>query len=160
MEWFTADQFTVVFRTVGIFLWALVLLRILGRKRLSHLTYIDLLLIISFGSAVGDVMIYPESTAKFLTSIVSITVVGIVVKLLDELSSHSGLANRIIDGHSQIVIERGKVVEGVLARENMSEETLLSLLREHGADAIHKVRWAYLEPDGELSVAIYKKFRQ
>ena len=159
MEIISPDFFTVIFRTVGIFIWALILLRCLGRKRLAHLTYIDLLLIIAFGSAVGDVMIYPESTTRFVSSIIALTIVAFIVWLLDEASSRSKFANRLIDGHSQIVINRGKVIDGVLHRENLSEEDLLSLLRENGVDAIHKVRWAYLEPDGELSVATYKKYK-
>lgn len=160
MEFITPDFFIVIARTIGIFLWALILLRCLGRKSLSHLTYIDLLLIISFGSAVGDVMIYPESTAHFVTSMVAVTVVAFVVWLLDEASSRSKIANKLIDGHSQIVINRGRVIDGVLRRVNLSEEDLLSLLRQNGVDAVHKVRWAYLEPDGELSVAVYKKYNR
>lgn len=159
MELFSYDLLVVITRTVGIFVWALILLRCLGRKRLSHPTYVDLLLVIAFGSAVGDVMIYPESIARFLTSMAAITIVAFVVWLLDEASSRFTFANTLIDGHSQIVINHGKVIEGVLGRVNLSEADLLSLLRENGVDAVHKVRWAYLEPDGELSVAIYKKYK-
>lgn len=159
MELFSHETIMAVGRTIAIFFWAFILLRLLGRRRLSHVTYIDLLLIISFGSAVGDVMIYPESTVNFVVSMVAITTVALLVKVLDEVSSQSVLGSRLIDGHSQIVIERGKVVDGVLGRENMTEDDLLSLLRENGVDAIHKVRWAYLETDGELSVAVYKKYR-
>lgn len=159
MDFLTLDFLITITRTIGIFLWALILLRFLGRRRLSHLTYIDLLLIIAFGSAVGDVMIYPESTARFTTSLVAITVVAVIVKLLDELSSRSKFANRLIDGHSRQVIDRGRLLPGALQRENLTEDDLLSLLREGGADAVYKVRWAYLEPDGELSLAIYKRYR-
>lgn len=159
MESMFSESVMVVGRTVSIFLWALVLLRLLGRRRLAHLSYIDLLLIIAFGSAVGDVMIYPESTTHFIASIIAITTVAAIVRLLDEMSSRFGFANKIIDGHSQIVIERGHIIEGVLGRENLTGEDLLSLLRESGVDAVHKVRWAYLEPDGELSVSVYKKYR-
>lgn len=158
MDFISNESVIIIFRTIGIFLWALILLRLLGRKRLSHLSYIDLLLIISFGSAVGDVMIYPESIVNFITSMVAITAVAIIVWLLDEASSRYKFANKLIDGHSQIVIDRGKIIDGVLGRENLTEEDLLSLLREHSVDAIHKVRWAYLEPSGELSVAVYKKY--
>ncbi len=159
MELFSAEVIGVVGRTIGIFLWAFILLRMLGRRRLAHLTYIDLLLIIAFGSAVGDVMIYPESTVHFLTSVLAITTVALMVKILDEVSSHSVLGSRVIDGQSQIIIERGRVIDGVMERENLTQDDLLALLRQSGVDAVHKVRWAYLETDGELSVAIYKKYK-
>lgn len=159
MDILSAETFTVIARTVAIFLWALVLLRLLGRRRLAHLTYIDLLLIIAFGSAVGDVMIYPESTARFITSIIAITTVAVIVRLLDELSSRFSYANKLIDGTPRLIISQGEIVGDVLNRENLTEADLLSLLREKEVDAIHKVRWAYIEPDGEISVSIYKKYR-
>lgn len=159
MEFIQPDFIATIARTVGIFVWALILLRLLGRRRLSHLTYIDLLLVIAFGSAVGDVMIYPESTTNFITSMVAITIVAFVVWVLDELSSRSKFANKLIDGNPRLIISRGRVVEGVLGRENLTEDDLLSLLREKGVDAVHKIRWAYLEPDGELSVDLYKRYK-
>lgn len=159
MESLPYDHLVVFTRTVGIFLWTLLLLRLLGKRRLAHATYMDLLLIISFGSAVGDVMIYPESTARFWTSVIAITTIAVIVYILDEVASRSAAAHRIIDGSARMVIERGAVQPKALMQENLNEDALLSLLREKGVDAIHKVKWAYLEPDGELSVSIYNKYK-
>lgn len=152
-------QISIIFRTVLIFLWALILLRFMGRQRLAHFTYTDLLLIIAFGSLVGDVMIYPEDTASFWTSFVALTTVTVLVRGLNELSSRYKWASKLLDRPAQMIIERGKVVDGALNLENLTDDDLLSLLRQHGVDAVHKVRLAYLEPDGELTVMPYKKYR-
>lgn len=154
------EMFMVVLRTMGIFIWAFILLRILGRRRLAHLTYIDLLLVIAFGSAVGDVMIYPESTTRFFVSLIALTAVAVLVRALDELSSRSVLGNHLIDGRARIIIERGKALPAALGAENITEDDLCSLLREKDVDSVEKVKKAFIEPDGELSVILYKRNRR
>ncbi len=148
---------TVVLRTTAIFLYAFILLRFLGKRRLAHLNYIDLLLIIAFGSAVGDVMIYDESIARFLTSVIAITVVAAVVKMLNEFSAHSVLVHHAIDGDARMVIHKGEILREALESEDLSEEALLSLLREKGIDSPKKVHVAFIEPDGEISLLPVKK---
>jgi len=147
----------ITLRTVVIFLYAFVLLRFLGKRHLSHLMYTDLMLIIAFGSAVGDVMIYGEQVVHLYASMLSITVVAIIVKVLEEISSHSTVAGRLIEGKACLLIDKGEILKPALERENISEESLLSLLREKNISSIKGVRKAFIEPDGELSVIPYKK---
>jgi uncharacterized membrane protein YcaP (DUF421 family) len=149
----------VIIRTTIIFLYAFCLLRLLGKRRLSLFGYIDVLLIIAFGSAVGDVMIYGESTAHLINSMVAVTVVAVLVKLINEFSSHSSLGARVFDGHARLVIDKGKIVDGVLAKEDMTEDRLCSYLRQKGIDSVRHVRKGFLEPDGELSVIPYRAKR-
>lgn len=153
------DWLGILLRTVGIFVWAFILLRLTGRRRLAHLTYIDLLLIVAFGSAVGDVMIYDESIARFTTSMIALGVVTLIVKMLDEAASHSKFINRLIVGKPQMIIEKGEVIPEAMEAENFTEEELLSLLRQHDVDAVSKVKVAYIEPDGKLTVSVYSRYK-
>ena len=151
------ETISVVIRTTIIFLYAFVLIRLLGKRRLSHLSYTDLLLIISFGSAIGDVMIYGEDNAQLITSMVAITVVAIIVKIINEISSHSRIGTTLFEGHATLIIDAGKVDENILKKEDLTLEMLESYLREKGIDSPKKVRKAFIEPDGEISVIAYKK---
>ena len=160
METFTFDIATatnVVLRTIVIFLYAFLLLRFLGKRHLSHLMYTDLMVIIAFGSAVGDVMIYGENVVHMYSSLLAITVVAIIVKVLEEVSSHSRVASLLLEGTARLLIDKGKIVDGALAKENLNEEALLSHLRQKNISSIKEVRKAFIEPDGELSVVVYKK---
>ena len=116
----------------------------------------DLLLVIAFGSAVGDVMIYNESVVHFVSSMVAITVVSVIVKLLNELSSRSSFATSIFDGQARLLIDKGIIIDGVLDKEDLTEDQLCSSLREKGIDSVKKVRKAFIETDGEISVIPYK----
>lgn len=147
----------VILRTTVIFLYAFLLLRLLGKRHLSHLMYTDLMVIIAFGSAVGDVMIYGEQVAHLFTSMIAITVVAVIVKILEEVSSHNHTASHLIEGTARLVVEKGAVIPQALEHENLSEDMVLSLLREKGIDSVKDVRKAFFEPDGELSTILYKR---
>jgi uncharacterized membrane protein YcaP (DUF421 family) len=119
--------------------------------------YTDLMVIIAFGSAVGDVMIYGENVAHFYGSVLAIMVVTVIVKILEEVSSHSKFASQIIDGSAVLLIDNGRVVAHTLEHENLSEDMVSSLLREKGFDSISEIRKAFIEPDGQISVVPQKK---
>lgn len=149
----------VIGRTVIIFFVAFLVLRFIGRRHFSHLTYIDVLLIIAMGSAVGDVMIYGESIVHLLAAVVAIIVVGLIVKIFDELASHFSVIHAFVIGGPVVLMERGKIVESALRKNDMNKEELLVLLREQGIHDIKKVKKVYLEPDGEISVLFKKRYR-
>ncbi len=50
----------VILRSAFMFIFALIIMRFLGRRAIHQLTSFDLLLIIALGSAMGDPMIYPD----------------------------------------------------------------------------------------------------
>lgn len=50
----------VILRSAFMFIFALFIMRFLGRRAIHELTSFDLLLIIALGSAMGDPMIYPD----------------------------------------------------------------------------------------------------
>lgn len=143
---------TVFARTLIIFFFAFLVLRLLGKRHLSHLTYLDLLLVIALGSAVGDVMIYSESVAQLFASIISISVVGLLVKIFNEFSSHSQKASSLLTGSARLIIERGRVIPEALKQEDMSEEDVMRLLRVKGFHNIKDIKKAFIEADGEISV--------
>ena len=157
LEAFTIDiGANVILRTTIIFLYAFLLLRFLGKRHLRHLMYTDLLVIVSFGSAVGDVMIYGENVVHLYSSMLAITVVTLIVKILEEMSTHSNTAHELLEGKARLLIDEGVFVQDALERENLSVENVLSLLREKDIDGVAGVRKAFIEPDGELSVIPYK----
>lgn len=149
----------VLVRTAAIFIFAFFVLRLLGKRHLAHLTYLDLLLVIALGSAVGDVMIYEESTVQLLSSVIGITMVGILVKLFNELSLHNAAANSLIEGTARLVISNGKVIKDALAKENMSQADLVSMMRQKGFTAVAQIQKGFIEPDGELSL-VRKRIKQ
>jgi uncharacterized membrane protein YcaP (DUF421 family) len=50
------------------------------------------------------------------------------------------------------IVRDGRILRRQLEREKISEEELMGELRNHGVDDVSRVRAAYIESDGTISV--------
>lgn len=145
--------FEVVVRTAIIVLAAFIVIRIRGRKQLAQLTLFDIIIVIALGSAVGDVMIYPEETVSLLRSIIAIATLAIMVNVCEYLMCRAPKKiTRIIYGDSTIIVKDGKLVKKNFDKTNLTEDQLRSKLREKNIQYYSEAKVVRLEPDGELSV--------
>jgi uncharacterized membrane protein YcaP (DUF421 family) len=120
--------------------------------------YTDLMVIIAFGSAVGDVMIYGESVVHMLVSMLAMSVVALLVKMLEELSSRNGTASRLIDGQARLIIDKGKPIEKALDQENISMDMLMSKLRQKEVDNVAQVKKSiYRARRGDVCCTLQEK---
>ncbi len=142
----------VVVRTAIIFIYTFIILRLTGRHQLAQLTLFDFLIVIALGSAVGDAMIYSESTAKLTYSMVAIAVVALIHLVFIKLSEKSYFIHTLLYGKPILLVKDGKMDEKNLRREDLTVDDLKSLLREQGIGDIKRVRYAYFEPTGKISV--------
>jgi uncharacterized membrane protein YcaP (DUF421 family) len=55
-----------------------------------------------------------------------------------------------------LLVKDGKLLLGNMRRELLTEDELMSNLRQNGVDGLDEVRWAYMEPDGTISVRRYR----
>ena len=149
----------VLARTFIIFLFSFIMLRLLGKKQLSNLTFIDLLIIIALGSAVGDVMIYSEDVSHLMNSVIAIGFITIMVITISKIIAKHVSLGRLIEGRSTVIVKNGKIIDNALISENMNEEELKEELRERGVNNISKLEEVTLEPNGGLSIRYKKKKR-
>ena len=143
----------VVLRTTIIALVAFIVIRIRGRKQLAQLTLFDIIIVIALGSAVGDVMIYPEAVVSLLRSIIAITTLITLIYVFEYMVCRAPKKiTRIIYGDSTIIIKNGKLVKKNFEKINLTEDQLRAKLREKNIHYYSEARVVRLEPDGELSV--------
>lgn len=140
----------ILLRTSVVFTFGAVMLRIIGKRGKRQMTPFEALIIIALGSAVGDVMFYPEvSLLHAALVILTVTVLTIGFDWLQYRSKHSRL---LVNGTSRLVVKDGKLIADALAQENLSDEELFSLLREQGIADISEIARAYAELSGKISV--------
>jgi uncharacterized membrane protein YcaP (DUF421 family) len=144
----------IVVRTIIIYAYAMVLLRWLGSRAVGQLSTIEFLLVIALGSAVGDVMFYPE--VPLLHALAVVTIVVLANKGLDLLMQRSDRAERLIDGEPSEVIRDGVIDAAFLAKGSITREEVFQRLREGGFENLGEVRGAYIEKDGKLTAFRYK----
>jgi uncharacterized membrane protein YcaP (DUF421 family) len=139
-------------RILVMYLFVIIMLRLAGKRRIAHLTPADMIIIISLGSAVGDVIVYPESVVRLGSAMVAVAAIVAFQIILTKLTEKNQFASHLIEGDRTKVISNGIVDRKALDNEDLSMDDLGELLAEKGVASASLVREAYLERSGELSV--------
>lgn len=148
----------VVLRSVFMFIFALVIMRFLGRRAIHQLTSFDLLLIIALGSAMGDPMIYPD--VAVLWSVFGITSIMVLYRIQNALANRYSWYEDLTEGSPVKIITDGILDSNELKRHTPTQDDLFLLLRNEGVRSLGEVEAAYLERDGSLSVFKFRTGKQ
>ncbi len=140
----------VLLRTTIMFLFALVLIRTMGKRSLSKFSAFDFVIIIALGSAVGDPMLYDD--VPLFYGMLVVTAVVVMERILALLTKRYRRIEAFVDSTPTVLIRGGVVDERALAGELISERELEQALRTNGVGRMDDVEVAILEPSGQLSV--------
>jgi uncharacterized membrane protein YcaP (DUF421 family) len=140
----------VLFRTVIIYVYTLVLIRLLGKRGLGQLSPFDFVIVIALGSAVGDPMFYDD--VPLLHTMAVITIVVLLQRAVGWLTERSVRLERVIDSEPKRLVFRGVVEHANLRGEQLESEELFAALRIQGVRQLGEVEIAYIEPSGAISV--------
>ncbi len=155
------ELLNVIIRTLGIFFFTYVLVRIRGNKQLSNLSLLDVLLVIALGSAMGDVMIYSEKEVSFFRAITAISTVIIIIYIIEFITARaSKKISRVLYGEPLILVKNGRLKKNNLEKANMSKDQLKSLLRTHNIRYFSQCNLVQLEPNGEISIVRKKNSKK
>jgi uncharacterized membrane protein YcaP (DUF421 family) len=140
----------IVFRTAIIYLYTLLLVRLLGKRGLGQLSPFDFVIVIALGSAVGDPMFYDD--VPVMHCIVVITVIVLLQRSVSWLTDRSGRARDFIESVPRRLVFQGVVDCKSLRDEQLDAEELFAALRIQGVRQLGEVERAYIEPSGSISV--------
>lgn len=139
-----------VARAIVMFFWLLLLTRITGQRQIGRLAGFDLVVVIALiATATGPLHSARDSVTSALIS------TG-VVAALDVALSYVALKHpklrRMIEDEPLVVMQNGRMLEGMMRKARLNVDNLLSELRVKGVHNLTDVEFAILEPSGRLSV--------
>jgi uncharacterized membrane protein YcaP (DUF421 family) len=140
----------ILVRTIIVYAYALLLLRWLGSRAIGQLSTVEFLLVIALGSAIGDAMFYPE--VPLLHALLVVTIVVSLNKGLDVLIASSKQGELFLDGRPSELIRDGVLADSLLEGDSLGRGEVFRQLRRHGIEHLGQVRYACVEPDGEVTV--------
>jgi uncharacterized membrane protein YcaP (DUF421 family) len=140
----------IVLRTVIMYTYTLIIVRVLGKRGLGHLSPFELVIIVALGSSVGDPMFYAD--VPLMHGIIVITVVVALQRVLQEITERSPRFEAFLESKARRLVKSGVLDEEALHHEDLSERELFSALREREVEHLGQVRLAYLEPSGVITV--------
>jgi uncharacterized membrane protein YcaP (DUF421 family) len=162
MDWksiFSLDipLFEIILRGSVMYFALFVLLRIVLKRQTGSLGMTDLLLITLIADASQNAM---AGEYKSLPSgIILVCTIIFWSYTLDWLGYKISWFRRLIEPPPLPLIKEGRLLRRNMRRELISEDELMSHLREEGVDHWSKVKEAYIESDGHISVVPYEQKR-
>jgi uncharacterized membrane protein YcaP (DUF421 family) len=140
----------IVLRTLVIYIFFVVGLRLVGLRALGQATVIDLALLLLISNAVQNAMVGSDySVDGGLISALTLLIANLGLAQLIELVP---ALQHLAAGEPAVLIRNGHVVVPTCARERVLSEELEAAIREHGMSGLSDVKMAVLEPDGSISV--------
>jgi uncharacterized membrane protein YcaP (DUF421 family) len=141
----------IVIRGSIMYLSVFALMRVLLKRRQEGVSAPDVLLVVLISDAAQNGMAGEyRSITEGLALVVTILFWNVV---LDWLSYRFRWFERLISPPPLLLIDRGKLLAKNMRQELVTRDEILSKLRELGIDDPSRVERAYLEWDGQLSVA-------
>ena len=144
----------LVVRALIVYVALVLLVRLTGKRQIGQLSPFDLILLLILSESVQNAMTANEDSITggiiLATTLVALNyVVGII-------TFKSEKAERIIQGHPEILVRNGKVIEAVMNKAKISQNELESALREAGFFRVEDVKMAILEDNGRVSAEGYE----
>ena len=140
----------IVLRATVIFLFILLVTRVVGRRELASLEPFDLILLIVTGDLIQQGVTQNDySVVGALTAISTMS--GLTV-LVSYVGFKSKRVRTVLDGEPIVLVLDGTVLEGNLKRQRMTHDELETEIRLQQIESVSDVKIAVLETAGNVSV--------
>ncbi|EOW4544590.1 DUF421 domain-containing protein [Raoultella planticola] len=143
----------VALRSVYTFVLVFIFLKITGRRGVRQMSLFEVLIILTLGSAAGDVAFYDD--VPMLPVLVVFVTLALLYRLIMWLMGKSETLENLLEGKPIPVIEQGELAWKNLQAENMTEFEFFMELRINGVEQLGQVRLAILETNGQISLYYY-----
>lgn len=140
----------IIVRSLVVYIFLLVTLRITGKRQVGQLAPFDLVLLLVLSNAVQNSMNGGDNS--LVGGIISATALVGVNFLVSLATYRSKRLEALVEGRPQVVIHNGVVFEDVMAQAKLTHHELQSALRQAGCSCAADVQSAILENNGVISV--------
>ena len=144
------DLLVITFRTVLFYFLIVLAYRLMGKREVGQLGVTDLIVSILIAELVAISIENFNDTILF--AIIPISTLAFLEILLAFISIKSKKVRNFFDGKPSLIIAHGKVNYREMVKLRYSIDDLLLQLRQNSIKSIEEIEFAFLEPNGKLSV--------
>lgn len=140
----------LVIRGTAMYWFLFALFRFVLRRDVGAIGIADILLVVIIADAAQNGL-----SGEYRSITEGLIVVGVLVlwNVATNWASFSWRGfERFAEPPPLLLVRDGQILERNLRREMMTQDELLSKLREQSVESIEEVRWAYMESDGQISL--------
>ncbi len=140
----------IIIRSVSVYLFMIVALRIFGKKELSQLNTADVILILLISNAVQNAMV--GNNTSLLGGVVAAFALFVINIIFKKVMLKSKFIKNLVQDKPEILIHNGKVDFKALAKLGITSDELQEAMREHGVEHYKEVKLSMFEIDGSISI--------
>lgn len=149
---FTNPYLNVALRSLAVYFFILIAIRLTGKKELSQLNTTDVVLILLISNAVQNAMVGANTSLS--SGLVAAAVLFSANYLIKKTLFKNKKLRDLISEHPEVLIHDGTLNNAVLDKQGISHDELTEAMREHGVGNFSDVKLAMLEIDGNISIIV------
>lgn len=143
----------IIFRSIAVYVFMLLAIRITGKKELSQLNTGDVVLILLISNSVQNAMVGSDTSLQGgLMAAASLFILNYALK---RWAYKNEKIRRILNDKPQILIHNGKPDFDQLSRLRISSDEMEEAMRLHGVEHYKDIKLAMLETDGNISIVLH-----
>ena len=142
-----------VLRVAFVYVLILAVLRVVGKREVSQLTPMELVMLILIPELVSQALTRDDHSLT--NGVVAVTTLLSLVFLTSLVAYRFRRVEEIIEGRPVLIVERGRPVQETMDRERIPVEEIAAEMRKAGFERLEDVKWGVLEAGGRLSFIGY-----
>jgi uncharacterized membrane protein YcaP (DUF421 family) len=139
----------IALRALVLYAFVVFVVRVMGRRELSSLSAVDLVLLIVLGDAIQQGLTQDDYSVT--GAVIAVSTIATIQVLTSYLSFRSKRARQVLEGNPIVVIQDGKLIDRNMKRERLTEDEVAEEMRKQQIAAVQDVEWGILESDGTIS---------
>jgi uncharacterized membrane protein YcaP (DUF421 family) len=139
----------IALRALFLYAFVIFLMRVIGRRELSSLSAVDLVLLIVLGDAIQQGLTQDDYSVT--GAVIAVSTIAAVQVASSYLSFRSRRARRILEGEPVVIVQSGKLIERNMKRERLTEDEVAEEMRAQQIASVEDVKWGILESNGTIN---------
>lgn len=142
--------FEIFYRTVLLYIFVLIIFRMMGKREVGELSIMDLVVFVLIAECVAFSL--DDMEKPILQTIFPILILLGIQFLNSIIALKSKKFRDLVDGDPSLIVRDGVINEEEMKKQRYNLDDLFQQLREERVPSIQNIAYAYLEPSGKLSI--------
>ena len=145
-----------VLRGAAIYIFLLIIFRIMGKRSLSDTTTFDFILLLIISEVTQQALVGEDNsiTAAFIL-IVTLVALDLCLSFLKDKFKPIG---KFLEGTPLVVVDKGKPLKQRMKKSRVEDEDIMEAARlNFGLERMEQIKYAVLEKDGTISIIPYEQ---
>ncbi|MDI7740712.1 DUF421 domain-containing protein [Lysinibacillus fusiformis] len=142
--------FEILMRTVFLYIFILVVFRLMGKREVGELSIMDLVVFVLIAECVAFAL---EDVDKPVFQNIFPIIILLIIQFINSLLTLKSKKMRdVIDGDPSLIVRDGVIDQEEMRKQRYNLDDLFQQMREERVPSVQQIDYAFLEPSGKLSI--------